>query len=698
MSGPASEGGGAPAQSAGAFRVVAGAGIPFLSHPRQARPQAVPGVPARHTGAALLLAKARSHGAACGRASSQGAAGPSGALPPADVRNTSAAPARAEPATAPGEQAAAPGTAAAKAQARAASGAGLPALFTFDGEARPPLPAPISLASLPEEVHPAGLPHRADEASPERDLGSSLPVLPCLAQAAAGGRPHEGQAAEELGREDSQRSLEAGSDGAASAAGSPPPGARDAPRGMHSRKASLKASVSLGDWITPAAAPPRSAAAPCEGPDPTLTLLPAAPPQASGAPTVSQAGADASSAQHVEARTAGDASAAGGSDGLGAGTGTSHSADGGTSPLLLDPGHEPHLCRAGGAGIRESAAMPADGVAGGGAFTAAPPAAAAGGAVTPEAAAAQAPAQGAAASAAAAPPALAPGPAPTDRPRELGAFAPAALAPLQVAAASAPREPAEQLAGSPHAPVSAFAGAGSKPGSEPGRVGEPADASEPLPVAQSGRALPASAVRGAAGAQPAGEGTGLHGAEALERVAPAELLQECTERGSSGLAPAAGRPASGDTDAASAVGSRMQNVSQGLAVAAAPVRATALACNAERTGAEGAALAHERGKALRHPGPAEAAAAAAERSGAQALPAPEAAEPEAEAAEESGARDALPARVDALECALAEAHDAARRPPLLQKVQTTRKIVDLHADSACWWVLAWGCMLPRRCK
>ena len=288
MSGLAGDSGGAPAQPAGAFRVVAGAGIPFLSQPRRAQPQAVPGVLARHTGAALAPAQARSNGATPGQASSEDAARPSGAPPPAGARSSGAAPARAELAAAPGAQAPAPGAAAAKAQA-GASAAVLPALFTFDGTARLP-PAPVRLASLPEEAHPAGSPDGAGE----RGVGISPP--PSLAEAAAGGYLDAGQTGEQLEREDSQK---AGSDGATSEAGSPFAGARDARRLAHVRKASLKATVSLGDWITPAAAQPRSAAVPREGPDPALTLLLAAPQLANGADALSRAGAGASSAEHV---------------------------------------------------------------------------------------------------------------------------------------------------------------------------------------------------------------------------------------------------------------------------------------------------------------------------------------------------------------------------------------------------------------
>lgn len=703
MSGLAGEGGGAPAQPAGAFRVVAGAGIPFLSQPRRAQPQAVPGVPARHTGAALVPGQARSNGSAPGHASSEDAARPSGAPPPAEARSSSAAPARAESAAAPGEQAPAQGTAAAKAQA-VASGAVLPALFTFDGDTRLP-PAPAPLASLPEEAHPAGLPDGAGE----RDLGSSPP--PSLAEAAAGGCLDEGQTAEQLERKDS---LKAGSNGAASEAGSPSFGARDAMHRGHVRQASLKASVSLGDWITPAAAPPRSASAPREGPDPATTLLPAAPQLANGADALPRADAGAGSVQHVGPRIASAGSPARVLEGVGAGTGAARDADGSSAALLRNPGHEPGMGRA---GAGDGAATQAGGAAGDGDSAAAPPAAAAHGAAMSEADAARQAAQEAGASAAAAPPALATGSEVAEGPRELGAAAPWALAPSQAAVAPAAHEPPEQLTGSPHAPVSAFAGAGSAPGpagqppaaserlpgsprapvsafagtgSEPGPAGLPPAASEQLaglphaPVSAFAGAAPepgrsggshvapapvpvapsAFGPRGAAGGQPAGDGPGLQGPEALEgEASAAEVRQGCTERDSSGAgpAPAAERPPGGGTGAASAGSSHAQSTHKGLAVAAAQAGASASACDAE--GADVAALAHERVRVLHHLGPAEAAAAAAtERSGAQALPAPEAAEPGAGAAGDITARNALAARVDALEHALAEAHDAARCP------------------------------------
>ena len=672
MSAFAGEGGGAPAQPAGAFRVVAGAGIPFLSQPRRAQPQAVPGVLARHTGAALAPGQACSNGGAPGHASSGVAARPFGALPAAGAWTSSTAPARTEAAGAPGGQAPAPGATAAKAQA-GASGAVLPALFSYDGDARLP-PEPARLASLPEEAHPAGL---ADGAG-ERGPGSSPP--PSLAEAAAGGDLDEGQPAQELDREDGQA---AGSDGAASEAGSQSSGARDALRRGHVRQASLKASMSLGDWITPAAAPPRSAAAPREGPDPAITLLPAAPQLANGADARSRADAGASSAQHVGARMASGVSSARVLEGPGAGTGTARDADGGAAALLLNLlGHEPQTGRA---GAGDGTAMQAGGVAGNEDSAAAPPAAAAHGAATSEAGAARKPAQDAAASAAAAPPALAPGSAAAEGPREPRESAPRGLAPSQDATAPAAHEPLEELAGSPHAPVSAFAGAGCEPGPagqppaaseqlpgsphapisafagaapEPGLSGGSHAASMPAPVAPA-----AFGLREAAGGEPAGKVPGLQGPEALGAVASAaELRQECAERDSSD----ADRPPGGGTGAAGAGSSHAQSTRKGLAVAAAPAGASASECDAE--GADVAALAHERGVVLRHTGPAEAAAAATGRSGAQALPPPEAAEPGAGAAGDGAAGDALAARVDALERALAEAHDAARCPLSLPPV------------------------------
>ena len=132
--------------------------------------------------------------------------------------------------------------------------AALPSLFSYDGGPPPP-PAPMRLAPLPEEEPAAGAPHAAS--APEPEGGRDGRPSGSAAAPGAGGGQAAGPAVQHdaLLRVQTDRTWSMVSRGSedGSAGGSPASPNGAAAVGPH-RRGSLKLSVSLGDWVSPAGA------------------------------------------------------------------------------------------------------------------------------------------------------------------------------------------------------------------------------------------------------------------------------------------------------------------------------------------------------------------------------------------------------------------------------------------------------------